>query len=171
MNSHSRKSLMKLLDKHCSLENERAKQLRDEQRQHSVSAFDFVYLPMDFRTGYNRGYAFVNFTNPRAVWKFYEAFNNRAWYSLDVESPKTIHIVSAKIQGKEALVSHFDKSVFFCKSDEFLPVCFSPPRDGASNEDQAVTITTIGKRITTITPCTNRGVSLSPDASKTAQES
>ncbi|KAK3006758.1 hypothetical protein RJ639_016199 [Escallonia herrerae] len=119
-NKYTRKSLMKLLDKHCSLENERAKQLPDEQQQHSVSAFDFIYLPMDFR------------------------------------------------QGKEALVSHFDKSVFFCKSDEFLPVCFSPPRDGASGEDQAVMITIIGKRLT---PCANRGVSLSPDASKTVQES
>ncbi|KAI3935254.1 hypothetical protein MKW92_002789, partial [Papaver armeniacum] len=33
--------------------------------------------------------------------------------------------------GKEALVTHFQGSYFECDSDELLPRCFSPYRDGS----------------------------------------
>ena len=34
------------------------------------------------------------------------------------------------LQGLEALKDHFKSSKFPCDSDEYLPVVFSPPRDG-----------------------------------------
>lgn len=44
----------------------------------------------------NKGYAFVNFTEPQAVWKFLKAFDNTKWEFKN--SPKIRRIVSASIQ-------------------------------------------------------------------------
>ncbi|XP_059649998.1 protein terminal ear1 [Cornus florida] len=127
----SRGLLLKFLDQHCMAENEKINKFNpnEETEEQTVSAFDFLYLPMDFKTGCNKGYAFVNFTEAKAVWKFYQAFHNKAWDFF--QSPKIREIVCAKIQGKEALVDHFEKSTFRCDTNEFLPVCFSPARDGS----------------------------------------
>ena len=116
---------MEFLDQHCKLENRKAANAKAGQEL-TTSAFDFLYLPMDFGTGCNKEYVFVNFTDPRAVRKFYKAFDKKAWDFY--QSPKIREIVCAKIQGKEALVKHFKKSSFFCESDESLPLYFSPPR-------------------------------------------
>ncbi|KAI8533062.1 hypothetical protein RHMOL_Rhmol11G0267000 [Rhododendron molle] len=107
-------------------------------------------IPKLYSTGCSRGFAFVNFTEARAVWKFLRACNRKTWDLF--QSPKICEIVCAKIQGKEALVNHFAKSTFRCESDEFLPVCFSPPRDGSGSE--LVEETRIGKRIAAIASTT-----------------
>ncbi|KAF7126833.1 hypothetical protein RHSIM_Rhsim11G0182300 [Rhododendron simsii] len=140
---YSGELLLKFLDEHCLLENQKSKEENSEEGDCTVSAFDFMYLPIDFSTGCSRGFAFVNFTEARAVWKFLRACNRKTWDLF--QSPKICEIVCAKIQGKEALVKHFAKSTFRCESDEFLPVCFSPPRDGSGTE--LVEETRIGKRI------------------------
>ncbi|KAI3959136.1 hypothetical protein MKX01_023812, partial [Papaver californicum] len=36
--------------------------------------------------------------------------------------------------GKKALTEHFEGTVFDCDSDELLPVCFVPYRDGSLKE-------------------------------------
>ncbi|KAH7835052.1 hypothetical protein Vadar_022427 [Vaccinium darrowii] len=135
--------LLRFLDEHCLLENRKRNTNSEEDDDCTVSAYDFMYLPIDFRTGFSRGFAFVNFTEARAVWKFFEACNRKTWELF--QSPKICEIVCAKIQGKEALVKHFQNSTFRCESDQFLPVCFSPPRDGSSTE--LVEEIRIGKRI------------------------
>ncbi|KAM7482654.1 hypothetical protein LguiB_007237 [Lonicera macranthoides] len=143
-NKYTRELLVKFLENHCLTENQK----NASSEEGIVSAFDFIYLPMDFRTGVNKGYAFVNFTNPKAVWRFYNACDRMKWDLF--ESPKICEIVSAKLQGKEALKNHFEKSRFACETDEFLPLCFSPARDGsiASATDKLVkSSTVIGKRI------------------------
>ena len=104
----------------------RIESLQMQNQELTVATFDFLYLSMDFGTGCNKGYAFVNFMDPRAVWKYYKALDKKAWDFY--QSPKVREIVCAKIQGKKALVQHFEKSSFFCELDEFLPICFSPLR-------------------------------------------
>ncbi|KAG5526714.1 hypothetical protein RHGRI_032841 [Rhododendron griersonianum] len=47
-------------------------------------------------TGCSRGFAFVNFTEARAVWKFLRACNGKTWDLF--QSPKICEIVCAKIQ-------------------------------------------------------------------------
>ncbi|GLT72788.1 hypothetical protein SLA2020_446920 [Shorea laevis] len=124
---YTRNMLVEFLDNHCMLENQKAK-THDNLEEHIVSAFDFVYLPIDFRTGCNKGYAFVNFTDPRAVWKFYLAADKQTWGLF--HSNKIREIAYARLQGEE-LLRHFESMGFPCESVEVLPVCFSPPRDGS----------------------------------------
>lgn len=42
-------------------------------------AFDFLYLPVDFRTSSGLGYAFINFTSSRAAARLYRAFHHKRW--------------------------------------------------------------------------------------------
>ncbi|KAL3515108.1 hypothetical protein ACH5RR_022010 [Cinchona calisaya] len=143
-NEFTRWMLVEFMDKHCMLENQKTKlqqgvESAELAQENPLSAYDFVYLPIDFRTQKNKGYAFVNFTQPQAVWKFFKACDSTKWDFKD--SPKFKKIVCASIQGKEALVRHFEKTDFECESDEFLPLFFSPPRDGSGD---SVGVTPIG---------------------------
>ncbi|KAJ9189672.1 hypothetical protein P3X46_000937 [Hevea brasiliensis] len=128
-NRYTRELLMEFLDKHCMLENQKAKLQKSDCEETILSAFDFLYLPMDFGNHANKGYAFVNFTDPRAAWKFYAAVHSQRWELF--QSTKICEISSARLQGKEGLVKHFQNSCFDCGTDDYLPVCFSPPRDGS----------------------------------------
>ncbi|MCD7464304.1 hypothetical protein HAX54_052484 [Datura stramonium] len=132
---YNREMLMKFMDEHCLLENQKA---RDSNEENILFAYDFLYLPMDFKNKKSKGYAFVNFTDHRTVWKFFWAFNDK----LDVfpGSAKRVKIVTAKIQGKEALVQRFKETRFECESEGFLPVWFNPPRDGSGKSVQMITV-------------------------------
>ncbi|KAF9589145.1 hypothetical protein IFM89_019461 [Coptis chinensis] len=58
-----KKVLLEILDKHYFQKNEKIKKQENEHSSNCFSEYDFLYLPMDFRSGYNLGYAFVNFTS------------------------------------------------------------------------------------------------------------
>ncbi|WVZ03584.1 hypothetical protein V8G54_024390 [Vigna mungo] len=128
---YNRDMLVEFLDSHCMKVNVRDK----EKGEESCSlAFDFVYLPIDFKTGMNKGYAFVNFTKPQAAWKFLLTASNMKWDLF--QSHKIREVVSARLQGKETLEKHFETMNFPCESEDVLPVCFNPPRDGATKGKQ-----------------------------------
>ncbi|XVE55397.1 hypothetical protein DITRI_Ditri03aG0155300 [Diplodiscus trichospermus] len=116
-----------MLDYHCRIENRNRKAQPDSS--FCKSAYDFLYLPMDFGFHLNLGFAFVNFASPIAALRFYRAFNNREWSGGDGRK-KICEIGIAKFQGKDALKEQFEKSSFPCHTDEYLPVVFSSPRDG-----------------------------------------
>ncbi|KAL6213673.1 hypothetical protein ACLB2K_013119 [Fragaria x ananassa] len=126
-NKYSRDLLIAFLDRHCAKENQKSDGEKSESE--SESAFDFLYLPIDFWTGMNKGYAFVNFTNSKAVWKFYLAAHCKTWDSF--HSNKIREIAYARIQGKKDLIQHFETMGFPCESENVLPVCFSPPWNGS----------------------------------------
>ncbi|XP_029124667.1 uncharacterized protein LOC109818393, partial [Cajanus cajan] len=59
---YTRNMLVDFLDNHCLQVNLRDKEASKEKGEEpSALAFDFVYLPIDFKSGLNKGYAFVNF--------------------------------------------------------------------------------------------------------------
>ncbi|QCD88619.1 hypothetical protein DEO72_LG3g3169 [Vigna unguiculata] len=122
---YTRDMLVEFLDSHCMKVNLRDKE-KDEES--CCLAFDFVYLPIDFKTGMNKGYAFVNFTKPQAAWKFLLTASNMKWDLF--QSHKIREVVSARLQGKERLEKHFETMNFPSESEDVLPVCFNPPRDG-----------------------------------------
>ncbi|CAL1362251.1 unnamed protein product [Linum trigynum] len=139
-NHFQRFHLLQYLDTHCADENKKLLLAAAGEQKHvspvsssrdgvAASEYDFLYLPMDFRTGANLGYAFVNFTSAVAAARFEQSFSNYKWNS-SASNSKICKITPAEIQGKDGLVSHFKNSKFRCKFDYYLPVVFSPPRDG-----------------------------------------
>ena len=60
--------------------------------------FDFFYLPMDFRTGKNMGYAFLNFTSPYYAQLFTSVFHNTQ-IGFSSSSKKVLDISISKRQG------------------------------------------------------------------------
>ncbi|XP_038707245.1 protein MEI2-like 1 [Tripterygium wilfordii] len=142
-NGCKRGLVMKFLDYHCKNENRKSRY--DSAEERVILAYDFFYLPMDFRSGSNKGYAFVNFTDPRAVWKFTVAAQGKA---LDgYKSSKRCFIAYAILQGKEEFVTQFKDVHFECDSPRFLPVTFSPPRTGSRNVQQTTVGIWVRKRI------------------------
>ncbi|KAH0643319.1 hypothetical protein KY290_034929 [Solanum tuberosum] len=133
---YNREMLMQFLDEHCYLENQKA---RDSNGGNiHVFAYDFLYLPMDFKKKRSKGYAFVNFTDQRTVWNFFYVFNDKL--NVFPGSTRSVKIVTAKIQGKEDLVNRFKQTRFECESEGFLPVWFSPARDGSGESVQMITV-------------------------------
>ncbi|CAN6243105.1 unnamed protein product [Urochloa humidicola] len=114
--------MIQMLDEHCKFMNEAAGRI--------VSAYDVLYLPMDFRRGCNFGYAFINFTTTLAPRMLYHNLQGCGW---TVGSKKVIDIVPAKFQGHAQLVRHLQQQRLECDDNEFRPAAFSPPRDGVSS--------------------------------------
>ncbi|KAJ4701089.1 protein terminal ear1-like [Melia azedarach] len=140
-NQLQRFDIMRILDDHCREENRKGKYHPDPCR----SEYDFVYLPMDFGYRANLGYAFVNFTTAAGATRFSKAFHKFAWDAQVPGSKKICQVSRAAIQGKNALIDHFELSKFHCHTDDYLPATLSPPRDGWKNTSPSI----VGKRIGT----------------------
>ncbi|KAK1403240.1 RRM domain-containing protein [Heracleum sosnowskyi] len=123
-NKYSQKLLLNMLDNHCIHCNE---QIADGDDQ-PLSSYDFVYLPIDFVNKCNVGYGFVNMTSPEATLRLYKSFHLQNWEVFN--SRKICQVTYARLQGVEALKEHFKSSKFPCDAEEYMPVVFSPPRDG-----------------------------------------
>ncbi|KAG5520744.1 hypothetical protein RHGRI_033356 [Rhododendron griersonianum] len=123
-NKYSQKLLLNMLDNHCIHCNEN---IADGG---PFSSYDFLYLPIDFINKCNVGYGFVNMTSPEATLRLYKAFHHQNWVVFN--SKKICEVTYARLQGVEALKEHFRNSKFPGEADEYLPVVFSPPRDGGS---------------------------------------
>ncbi|KAL9229105.1 hypothetical protein vseg_004614 [Gypsophila vaccaria] len=137
-NSLSRNNLMELLDGHCRKQNGTKDGIDNRS---FVTQYDFLYLPFDFLRGQNLGYAFINFTTMKGASSLYTCWNNKGWEGC----PKIRAITPAKLQGLAQCRRHFESSVFICESKGFLPVEFSPPRNGFNGD--VCKATTIGKWI------------------------
>ncbi|XWS34687.1 hypothetical protein CRYUN_Cryun21dG0058800 [Craigia yunnanensis] len=123
-NKYSQKLLLNMLDNHCIHCNEQIAEGGDQP----LSSYDFVYLPIDFNNKCNVGYGFVNMTSPQATWRLHKAFHHQHWEVYN--SRKICEVTYARVQGLETLKEHFRNSKFPCEMDHYLPVVFSPPRDG-----------------------------------------
>ncbi|KAL5228996.1 hypothetical protein ABZP36_017261 [Zizania latifolia] len=128
-NKYSQKLLLNMLDNHCILSNQQIEaSCEDEGEDQPFSSYDFLYLPIDFNNKCNVGYGFVNLTSPEAAVRLYKAFHKQPWEVFN--SRKICQVTYARVQGLDALKEHFKNSKFPCDSDEYLPVVFSPSRDG-----------------------------------------
>ena len=84
--------------------------------------FDFFYLPIDFKNRCNVGYAFINMTSPHAIPALVEEFHGRRWPKFNSE--KICRVAYARIQGKNALVQHFQNSSLLHEDKRCRPVLF-----------------------------------------------
>lgn len=85
-------------------------------------AYDFLYLPIDFKNKCNVGYAFINMVSPLHIIPFYEALNGKKWEKFNSE--KVASLAYARIQGKVALVSHFQNSSLMNEDKRCRPILF-----------------------------------------------
>jgi hypothetical protein len=74
----------------------------------SFGTYDFVYLRIDFKSGCNVGYAFINFADANGMLSLIDRIERRLWPGFN--SDKTAEISYATIQGREALVQKFRNS-------------------------------------------------------------
>ncbi|XP_076960230.1 protein MEI2-like 4 [Bidens hawaiensis] len=94
--------------------------------------YDFIYLPIDFKNKCNVGYAFINMTEPPLIIPFYQAFNGKKWEKFNSE--KVASIAYARIQGKAALIAHFQNSSLMNEDKRCRPILFHT--DGPNAGDQ-----------------------------------
>ncbi|KAM3306261.1 hypothetical protein P3S67_013131 [Capsicum chacoense] len=94
------------------------------------SAYDFLYLPIDFKNQCNVDYAFINMVSPAHI--FYEAFNRKKWEKFNSE--KVASLAYARIQGKVALVTHFQNSSLMNEDKRCQPILFQSEGQEAADE-------------------------------------
>ncbi|XP_062199899.1 protein MEI2-like 6 [Phragmites australis] len=123
-NNFTRKNIMNIIDQHCAEENAKVTSGGGGVK----SEYDFLYVPIDFRTKFNKGYAFVNVTTPDAAHRLWAHLHRHRWTVGACQ--KICEVDLAVIQGRHKLVEHFSGSRFDCDTEDFLPVWFQPPRDG-----------------------------------------
>eukprot|EP00252_Welwitschia_mirabilis_P018857 TRINITY_DN4227_c1_g2_i2.p1 TRINITY_DN4227_c1_g2~~TRINITY_DN4227_c1_g2_i2.p1 ORF type:complete len:501 (+),score=69.86 TRINITY_DN4227_c1_g2_i2:160-1662(+) len=100
--------------------------------EHYRGTYDFIYLPIDFKNKCNVGYSFINMTNPMHVVPFYKAFNGKRWEKFNSE--KVASLAYARIQGKAALIAHFQNSSLMNEDKRCRPIIFHT--DGPNAGDQ-----------------------------------
>ncbi|KAK3144904.1 hypothetical protein QOZ80_4AG0319510 [Eleusine coracana subsp. coracana] len=94
--------------------------------------YDFIYLPIDFKNKCNVGYAFINIISPEQIIPFYKTFNGKRWEKFNSE--KVASLAYARIQGKSALIAHFQNSSLMNEDKRCRPIIFHS--DGPKAGDQ-----------------------------------
>ncbi|KAF6251408.1 RNA recognition motif 2-domain-containing protein [Scenedesmus sp. NREL 46B-D3] len=84
--------------------------------------FDFFYLPIDFKNKCNVGYAFINMLSPQYIPPLVGRFNHKRWDKFNSE--KVCNISYGRIQGRAALISHFQNSSLMHEDKRCRPVLF-----------------------------------------------
>lgn len=90
--------------------------------EHHKGTYDFLYLPIDFKNKCNVGYAFINMLSPSNIIPFYEAFNGKKWEKFNSEKVATL--AYARIQGKAALIAHFQHTSLMNEDKCCRPILF-----------------------------------------------
>ncbi|CAJ2661875.1 unnamed protein product [Trifolium pratense] len=102
--------------------------------EYHKGTYDFLYLPIDFKNKCNVGYAFINMLSPSHIIPFFETFNGKKWEKFNSE--KVASLAYARIQGKNALVNHFQNSSLMNEDKRCRPIVFHS--DGSEAGDQAI---------------------------------
>ena len=86
--------------------------------------YDFFYLPADFRSQSNCGYAFINFRSPHDAADFARVF--RGFRLPALRSSKVCDVSWARIQGLASNVEHYRNNPINSLSDDFFkPLLFN----------------------------------------------
>lgn len=95
--------------------------LGDMDNRGFAYTYDFFYLPIDFHTGNNVGYAFINFIDEETVTRFKGIYNN---LQLSADSAKICQVSEAKAQGKLKNIEQYRNSSVMNMEDKYQPVVF-----------------------------------------------
>uniref|UniRef100_A0A7R9V4D8 Mei2-like C-terminal RNA recognition motif domain-containing protein n=1 Tax=Chlamydomonas euryale TaxID=1486919 RepID=A0A7R9V4D8_9CHLO len=97
--------------------------------------YDFFYLPIDFKNKCNVGYAFINMTQPVHIIPLVDRFNHKKWERFNSE--KICSISYARIQGRSALISHFQNSSLMHEDKRCRPILFVLEGSDATGEQES----------------------------------
>ena len=80
-------------------------------------AFDYLYLPIDFGTGYNFGYAFINFRTEADCGYFMEEFHGAQSKHVlpGYSSSNVCEVRYARVQGRAANMENLQDATFIEK--------------------------------------------------------
>jgi len=103
----------------------------DDINVYFKNTYDIFYLPIDYINKCNLGFAFINFVEPLHIILFYELYRGKKWKKFN--SDKICELLYAKIQGRNELISHFEKGKVLSFDSEnkrplILPVPHPLPR-------------------------------------------
>jgi len=88
--------------------------------------YDLLYLPLNYVNNCNLGFAFINFVESFHIILFFELFRGKKWKRFNSE--KICELAYAKIQGKNDLISHFEKgTVLNFESKDKRPLILNTP--------------------------------------------
>lgn len=73
-----------------------------------AGTFDFLYLPIDRETSANKGYCFINFSEPYYAWMLKTACEGQKMGRFN--SSKEVSVVPASLQGFEANYAHYSNT-------------------------------------------------------------
>jgi RNA recognition motif-containing protein len=98
--------------------------IKELQTRGYLNGIDFIYLPVDFKTGKSLGYCFINFVSSTYMSKFYDVFQGE---QLLQTSQKKLSITDAKVQGFEKNYNLFRaSSVMTHAPPEYRPMVRCP---------------------------------------------
>merc|ERR1719230_897753 len=82
--------------------------------------FDFLYLPIDFNSKCNVGYAFINFRAPENAQRFFVEFNNVNCKTClpGFSSQKVCEVSYARVQGRDQNMENLKDEKFMEKLNE-----------------------------------------------------
>ncbi|PKI36339.1 hypothetical protein CRG98_043263 [Punica granatum] len=80
----------------------------------------------------NVGYAFINMTDPSQIIPFYKAFDGKKWEKFNSE--KVASLAYARIQGKAALIAHFQNSSLMNEDKRCRPILFNTEGPNAGDQ-------------------------------------
>jgi len=97
-------------------------------------SFDFLYLPMDFESSCNMGYAFLNFRTVDECERFTAEFDGVECRVClpGFSSAKVCRVTHARVQGLEGNIRHLRSSTIMrdlAKYPEWQPLVFTPNGD------------------------------------------
>lgn len=91
-----------------------------------VGSFDFLYLPIDFKSRAGFGYAFINCTSEESVELFITQFHKRRLTCAEGIYAKPIEVTVARVQGFTANINRLISSpVLFSADEGSLPLIFN----------------------------------------------
>ncbi|KAH3663769.1 hypothetical protein OGAPHI_005172 [Ogataea philodendri] len=85
----------------------------------SKNLYDFLYLRVDFENHCNVGYAFISFTDPKHIIKFYLARGGKRWNKFNSE--KVCEMSYARVQGRAKLIEKFRNSKVMVENPAYRP--------------------------------------------------
>ncbi|KAJ6418002.1 hypothetical protein OIU84_001399 [Salix udensis] len=126
-NKYTSKMLLAAIDDHCR------------------GTYDFIYLPIDFKNKCNVGYAFINMIDPQQIIPFHKVFDGKKWEKFNSE--KVAYLAYARIQGKAALIAHFQNSSLMNEDKRCRPILFHTDGPNAGDPEPFPTGTHIRSRL------------------------